>query len=335
MTIDATSDPGGSATDRAATDATSSPTATAAATVAVCLKLVDRRPELDPSGTVHSPDDRFAGVSPADQAALECALRCADAWGVAVVAVTAGPTGADRILRDALAAGATRAVRVEMPDGAPSDVVAGALTPVLEDALLVWCGDHSLDRGTGSVPAFLAARLGRAQALGLVEVDLGRADEPGTVTAVRRLDGGRREKLRVRSAAVLSVEGAVTRLRRAPLASTLRTRSAPIVVVPGPIVVEHTHRPTRPFRPRPRVLPPPAGTTSLDRIRALTDAGASIGHGEVVSLDPADAANRILESLRAWGYLADAPGATRPTHPTHPTPPLHPMQPVHSADEGS
>ena len=93
-------------------------------TIAVCLKLVDRRPELDPTGTVHSPDDRFAGVSAADQAALELALRCADAWEAEVVAVTAGPAGAERILRDAIAAGATRAVRVDVPAGTPSDVVA-------------------------------------------------------------------------------------------------------------------------------------------------------------------------------------------------------------------
>ena len=45
----------------------------------------------------------------------------------------------------------------------------------------VWCGDHSLDRGTGAVPAYLAAQLGLAQALGLVDVELEAA--AGSVTA--------------------------------------------------------------------------------------------------------------------------------------------------------
>ncbi|MGD9701742.1 MAG: mycofactocin-associated electron transfer flavoprotein beta subunit [Acidimicrobiia bacterium] len=270
--------------------------------IAVCLKLVDTRPELDATGTVHDPDARFTGVSAADQAALEWALRCADAWGDDVHVVTAGPPAADRILRDALATGASTATRIDLAMGAPSEVVAGAMAPLLETAAFVWCGDHSLDRGTGSVPAYLAARLGSAQALGLVDVELD-ASGPG-LAALRRLDGGRRERLRVTTPAVLSVEGSTARLRRAPLAATLRARTAPIDTVPGPPLGEHTHRPTRPFRPRPRTLPAPAGTTSLDRIRELTDAAHGAVHGETVTLDPPEAAERILDSLRAWGYLA-------------------------------
>jgi electron transfer flavoprotein beta subunit len=269
-------------------------------TIAVCLKLVDTRPELDASGTVHDPDTRFTGVSAADQAALEWALRCADAWGDDVHVTTVGPGAADRILRDALATGATTATRIHLPMGAPSDVVAGALAPLLERARWVWCGDHSLDRGTGSVPAYLAARLGYAQALGLVDVAL---DAEGRGLAVlRRLDGGRRERLRTSGPAVLSVEGSTARLRRAPLAATLRVAGATIATIPGPLLVEHSQRPTRPFRPRPRVLPPPEGATSLDRIRTLTDAHGDVVGGETVVLDPPAAAERILDSLRAWGY---------------------------------
>jgi electron transfer flavoprotein beta subunit len=269
-------------------------------TIAVCLKLVDTRPELDASGTIHDPDARFTGVSAADQAALEWALRCADAWGDDVHVATVGPAAADRILRDALATGAATATRVHLPMGAPSDIVAGALAPLLEQARLVWCGDHSLDRGTGSVPAYLAARLDYAQALGLVDIALD-ADGPG-LAALRRLDGGRRERLRVRSPAVLSVEGSTARLRRAPLAATLRAAAAAISTIPGPPLAEHAHRPTRPFRPRPRTLPPPERATSLERMRALTDAGGDVVGGEPVVLDPPAAAERILDSLRAWGY---------------------------------
>lgn len=268
-------------------------------TIAACLKLVDTRPELDPAGTIHDTDDRFSGVSAADQAALEWALRCADAWGDEVVVVAAGPPAADRVLRDALAAGATRATRIDLDTSASSDVVAAELAPVLEGSRLVWCGDCSLDRGSGSVPAYLAARLNAAQALGLVGVELA---EPGRVSALRRLDGGRREQLRAGAPAVLSVEGPTASLRRASLAAVLRARAAPIETVSS-LPLTLAYRPTRPYRPRARVLPGPAGDDALERIRSLTEAGTTTSHGDIVALEPSAAADRIIEALTAWGYL--------------------------------
>lgn len=91
---------------------------------------------------------------------------------VVVTAITVGPAGADRVLRDALSRGATRAVRIEGPKGADSVDVATALAAVLGDHDWIWCGDYSADRGTGSVPAFLAAATGARQALGVIHVDL-------------------------------------------------------------------------------------------------------------------------------------------------------------------
>jgi electron transfer flavoprotein beta subunit len=268
---------------------------------AVCIKWVDRRPEVDPSGAVAEADSRFAGVSPADQAALEWALRARDALGGELLAVTVGPPAAEGALRDALAAGVDRAVRIAASSGLDSALVAAVIAPLLRDATTVWCGDHSLDRGTGSVPAFLAAELGCAQALGLVQVSF---DAPPAVQALRRLDGGRRERLAVTAPAVLSVEGATASLRRAPLKASLASRTAEIGVVAGPPqITEHVHRPTRAYRPRARVLPPPVGTTALQRVRALTDAdAAAASHGETVVLDPPEAAERILAVLEEWGY---------------------------------
>lgn len=268
--------------------------------IAACLKWVDRRPEIDPLTGSVGIDARSAGVSDADQAALEWALRTGEAWGHGVVAVTAGPEPADDVLREALAAGATEAIRVELPAGAPSEAVAASLAPQLSACDIVWCGDASLDRGSGSVPAYLAAHLGAAQALGLVQLDVGTS---GELTALRRLDGGRRERLRVTAPGVCSVEGAAARLRRAPLAATLAARTAVIDVRPGAGAVLTPSVPTRPFRPRARVLAPPAGATALERIAALTGPATGTAHGQPVVLEPADAADRILDTLRSWGYL--------------------------------
>lgn len=268
-------------------------------TITSCLKFVDTRPELDPAGTIHDTDDRFSGVSAADRAALEWALRCADAWDDEVHVVTAGPAAADRVLRDAVATGAARATRIDLDPAAPSDVVAAEIAAVIEGSSLVWCGDLSLDRGSGSVPAFLAARLGAAQALGLVHVEL---RERGALTALRRLDGGRRERVRATAPAVLSVEGAVATLRRASLSAALAARTA-VIDVAGSLPLAPAHRPTRPYRPRARVLPGPSGDRALDRIRSLTAAGTTTAHGEIVTLEPPAAADRIIDALRAWGYL--------------------------------
>ena len=276
--------------------------------IAVCWKWVslDREREAD---------RRWSGVSAADEAALEVALSIAEradatpgASPSEVSVICLGPPSADDVLREAIAAGATAAIRVDASTELDSQVIAVALAEHLGDRDLVVCGDYSLDRGTGSVPAFLAGELSMAQALGLLEVDLERID-PGALRVVRRLDGGRREILDVTPPAVLSVEGSAASLRRASLAASLAARTAPVVTVRGP----HGRLPEaeiHPYRPRARVLPAPTGG-SLDRVRQILDVGGSDTHAELVTLDAPAAASKILDQLRSWGYL-DAPASERP-----------------------
>jgi electron transfer flavoprotein beta subunit len=268
--------------------------------IAVCWKWVslDREREAD---------RRWSGVSAADEAALEVALSIADradatpgAPASEVTVICLGPPSADDVLREAIAAGATAAVRVDASTELDSQVVAVALAEHLGDRDLVVCGDYSLDRGTGSVPAFLAGELSMAQALGLLEVGLERGDNDA-LRVVRRLDGGRREILDVTPPAVLSVEGSAASLRRASLAASLAARTAPVVPVRGP----HGRLPEaeiHPYRPRARVLPAPTGR-SLDRVRQILDVGGSDTHAELITLDPPAAASKILDQLRNWGYL--------------------------------
>jgi electron transfer flavoprotein beta subunit len=266
--------------------------------IVACLKWTAR------PGAPDQVDDRFAGVSAADQAALEVALGLAGHLGVEVTAIAVGPAGAERALRDALACGASRAVRIDAPTGLGSADVGGAIAHAVAGAEVVVCGDYSLDRGTGSVPAFVAHHLGAAQALGLVSVHIGSGGSSDHLAAVRRLDGGRREVLQVPLPCVLSVEGSVATLRRAGLRASLTSRTAPVEVVPctvpvhaGPSAI------VTPFRPRARVMPAPSGDDVLARLRALTDTGAAPARGEVVTAPPDEAAERIVRALREWGYL--------------------------------
>lgn len=277
----------------------------AALTIAACLKWACLRPDVDAlHGTVHLDPVRY-GLSDADRAALEVALGLGERWGGSVVAVTAGPVAAEACLREALACGATRAVRASLPEGAPSSAVAVALARVVgrTGAGIVVCGAHSADGGSGAVPAFLAADLGAAQMLGLVGA---RAVDgpPGRVRGVRRLDGGRREVVEAGAPVVASVEGSVARLRRAPLPAVLACHDAAVEVVAGPALRSedaYIVRGSRPYRPRARVLPAPPGATALERVRALTQVGVARRPPEQVTLAPGEAAERILAALAGWG----------------------------------
>src|SRR3954468_1890101 len=173
--------------------------------IAACLKWVDQRPEVDRLTGAVSTDDRTTGPSDADQAALELALRLADASGAEVVAITAAPIAAEAMLRDALAAGATLGLRVELDVDAPSEHVAAALAGALPAEVdVIVCGTWSSDRGSGSAPAHLAAPRGAAPAPGLTALDWAPS---GWLSGERRLDGGRRERVRLSPPVAVSVEG--------------------------------------------------------------------------------------------------------------------------------
>lgn len=275
--------------------------------VVACVKWVDLRPEVDSlTGHVHH-DERHFGWSPADESAVGLALSLGEAWAMPVTVVCAGPAGADVALRDLLARRVTRVIRIAVDHETSSAAVAAELAATVMgglDGTLLICGDHSLDRGSGSVPAFLAHRLGCAQALGLSEVTVGSA--PFTLRALRRLGGGRKERLEITAPAVISVEAGIGVLPRAALAAAMESRSAPVEVQPA------RHAPADesmavsstpiigPYRPRPRVLAAPAATAAFDRVLELTGALVERTPPQRLELEPAAAALAILDAVRSW-----------------------------------
>jgi electron transfer flavoprotein beta subunit len=272
--------------------------------IGAALKWQPLRLEVDHLTGAVTLDERFMGASAADLAALEWALRLAETWGGEVAAVCAGPAGADAMLREALAAGADRAVRCELPESSPRGAVAAALAHAFDGFDMIVCGDHSLDRGSGSVPALLAAELGAAQALGLVKLE---PEEGSSILAERRLGGGRRERLRVRPPSVLSVEGATARLRRAPLGGVLRAGRLEVERLQAAWRARNgapTRGRLRPYRPRARALDPPdPELPARERILKLSGALAARSGREVVRAEPPEAAEQLLDALRSWGYI--------------------------------
>ncbi|RRO18025.1 putative mycofactocin-associated electron transfer flavoprotein [Saccharopolyspora rhizosphaerae] len=271
--------------------------------VAVAVSRSWQRVEVDPlTGALGS---GHRGETPAEHAALEHALRLAERTGGQVHAITAGPADAEGGVRDALAAGAHRATRIDLDTPCEPHAVAhggsaaDALAAAAADADLVLCGDRSADGGTGATPAFLAAHLGAAQALGVLHLEL----DGDRLLAHRRLDRGAREVLRLPSPAVVSVEGGL-RLRRASLPAVLAAQDAEIDVVPWtPAPPRGDVVSTRARRPRPRACPPPSGHSAHQRVLELTGALVDRTPPTVVGpLDAAEAADELLSYLERHGY---------------------------------
>jgi electron transfer flavoprotein beta subunit len=303
--------------------------------IAACLRITDLRPEVGPLTGEVTHDRLAVGLSAADAAALEHALRIGEAWSGRVAVVTIAARSSEEVLRDISALGVD-VLRVPDADAAEDHAratelagderglarAAAAALASLGRPAVVLCGDRSADRGTGAFPAFLAHELGAAQALGLVRLTPN--DNGSALLAERRLDGGWREQLSVPLPAVCSVEGAGVRLRRATLAGALAATDRQVPVDDAAAGVLQVSRgatstlrlgPTRPFEPRTRVVPAPAGGTAHQRVLALTGALDARDPPTLVGpMGAAEAADVLLEYLVRHGYLEDpaALGAAPP-----------------------
>ncbi|RLV47827.1 electron transfer flavoprotein subunit beta/FixA family protein [Nocardioides mangrovicus] len=146
--------------------------------VLVCIKRVP-----DTSGQVLLTDDeqsvdaRFVGftVSNHEHAAVELAIRMADATGGTVTLLSVGPADAVEQLRSTLALGCQAAVLVEAePTGlGPADVAAEIAAVVQDKAFdLVLLGNDAADSGDFQVPVRLAYALDRPIVVGASSVEI-------------------------------------------------------------------------------------------------------------------------------------------------------------------
>ena len=103
---------------------------------------------------------------------------------------------------------------------------------------------------------------------------------------------------------MVSVEAAGLRLRRAGMRATLEATRMQVPTVRPEVASSVLHRgPARPYRPRTHIVEAPTGTSSRDRLLALT--GALVERTPPVLMRPstaAEAAEAFLEYLRRNGY---------------------------------
>ncbi|WP_255193339.1 electron transfer flavoprotein subunit beta/FixA family protein [Natronobeatus ordinarius] len=170
-------------------------------------------------------DDRFLGadLNEWDEYALEEAVQLTED-GVAdeVVTVTIGPEDAEQTIRQALAKGADRAIRVWDDALADVDLLdVGAKTAILEAVVaeeepdLVLTGVQTGDDSFGATGVALAADLGVQWAAVVNELELDA--DAGVASVHRELEGGVEELTDVELPAVLSIQTGINEPRYASL----------------------------------------------------------------------------------------------------------------------
>ncbi len=135
-------------------------------------------------------------VNPFDEYAVETALRLVEnaddgSRDGEVVAVTLGPDDAAQQLRNALAMGADRAIRVDAQDAElDARIVAETMAAVIEEEKpdIVVMGKQAVDGDANQVGQMLAAKLKWPQATFAASIEL--AEDKKSVTVGREVDAG-------------------------------------------------------------------------------------------------------------------------------------------------
>jgi electron transfer flavoprotein beta subunit len=201
-------------------------------------------------------DDRYLtyDMNEWDEYAVEAAVRIAEAGeGVEVVTVTVGPERVEETVRQALAKGADRAVRVWDDDLAARDLLDARAKAALVEAVarevdpdLVLTGVQSGDAGFAATGVTLAERLGYEWAAVVNQLDLGREAERSDVSerasgetastdadvahVHRELEGGVEELTEVELPAVLTIQTGINEPRYASLRGIRQAQNKPLDV---------------------------------------------------------------------------------------------------------
>ena len=284
--------------------------------IAVCLKYVPDPStiEVDPLTGVIDAGRMLYMLNPADESALELALRLRPSNGTVIV-LSVGPPEADRLLREALAAGADAAVRVwdrALSGTKPvvTSILLAAALRVVDPPDLVLCGGHSVDRGSGTVPALLAEHLDWPVATEVTRFEI-RSER---VLVHRRLARGARAEGEVELPAILGLETELTRLRQASLPSLMQAKHTPIPLYgleELDLSPQDLHFPAMtlhevmPPRPRARVVfTPDSSGTVQERVAQIMSAGVTGKAGQILEGGtPEQQADAIIAFLREHGFL--------------------------------
>ena len=202
--------------------------------IAVCVKQVVTREwplRVDEARTWVQDRDASFEMNEPDAYALEEALRLKERHGGEVVVCSAGPARTAQVVREALARGADRAIRVEGDGLAAADaaMVAEALAGAVRDERfdLVLTGLQSDDQGFAQTGVVLAELLGIPHATIIMEVQV--AD--GRLRVKRELEGGWFQWVSMPTPALLTIQSGINQLRYATLKGIMAAKRKEVRVV--------------------------------------------------------------------------------------------------------
>ena len=194
--------------------------------IIVCVKSV---PGIITNVTISEGGDRLDPVvrslymNETDEFALEEALVLRKENGGQVTAITVGPSSSEEMLYAAIAKGADKAVRIDVPFADPettSMVLAKAIRTFNFDLILA--GLESSDNLAAQVGVSVAERLGIPFIFAVTKIEMISARKVARVT--RELGGGDQQVLEVSLPALLSIQTGIQRLTLAPLAKLFQAR---------------------------------------------------------------------------------------------------------------
>ncbi len=256
----------------------------------------------------------------AEALAMALALRSPDTDSLfEITLISIGPERVESHLRNGLALGADRAMRiwdegfVSLSSHQKAKLLAGAVT--LFGADLVFTGAVSMDTGNGQVGPLVAAWLDLPCVGSVVGLEL--VEEKEAIHLTRDAGRGEREKVRCSLPAVITVKGE-GKLPYASLDRLIESKYSEIVSLSladlGISPLELKNDPTWVTglaypRPRPRKVPTPESSLpAFYRILKLLEGGISRRQGRMLEGSGEELADQLFELLLAEGVIKPATG---------------------------
>lgn len=287
--------------------------------IVVCVKQVPDPSSVDVNPVTGAIDEErlIYVVNPPDKCAVEEAVRIKEWLGEGeVTAITLGPPRAEEALRQCLAIGADRALRLWDKDMESLDALSIAL--VLAEAIkgvgydLILCGAESADWGSGQVGAAIAELLGLPQVCVITELKMGPDGRSATVQ--RKLERGEREVVECPLPALFTIDASLNEPRYPSLpcyiealvreipsldlqALGMRRGSLRIETAPQILGIS-------PPRPRPKkVFTPDSKLPAFQRIDAILSGGLVERKRTLIEGPPEKLAERIVRFLVDRGII--------------------------------
>ena len=187
---------------------------------------------IKPDGSGIEEGDIKWVINPYDECAVEEALRLKENKGGEVVIVTAGPARAMEAMRQALAMGADRGVRVDTQGALPDPyttafVLARACREESFD--IIFAGKQAADNDCGQVHIGVAGMLSWPHVNPVEKFDI--SDDGKRVVLQRPVAGGTKEMVESALPVVIGCEKGLNEPRYATLPGIMKARSKPIATL--------------------------------------------------------------------------------------------------------